>query len=135
MLTYGLNKDIKYALLESLDSSRNGELLKQMAQLHNICTMAETLVLSLPKINGLERFPADYLRMNQLNAKAAKYLLSRGRPKEILALLEPDALDLDNTPEDFVTVADEFEVIYNKYVFFVNFLNQRREIGELRNEK
>lgn len=133
-LTYGLNKDIKFALLESLGSSGD-KIAQQMARLYNIKTMMETLTLSLPKINGMDQFPDDYLRMNQINAKAVKYLLSRGLLKEIPAILELDALELDTTPEDFASVADEFEEIYNKYVFFLDYLNRRRGMMEVQDVK
>lgn len=126
-LTYGLNKDIKFTLLESLGSdSDSNKIAQQMTQLYNIKTMAETLMLSLPKINNMEHFPADYLRMNQLNAKAVKHLLSRGILKEVPLMLESDALDIDTTPEDFSSVVDEFDGLYSKYIFFIDYLSKRR---------
>lgn len=126
-LTYGLNKDIKFTLLESLGSdSDSNKIVQQMTQLYNIKSMTETLMLSLPKINNMEHFPADYLRMNQLNAKAVKHLLSRGILKEVPLMLESDALDIDTTPEDFSSVVDEFDSLYSKYIFFIDYLSKRR---------
>lgn len=126
-LTYGLNKDIKLVLLESLGSnSDSNKIAQQMAQLYNIKTMAKTLMLSLPKINNMEHFSADYLRMNQLNAKAIKHLLSRGILKEVPLMLESDALAIDTTPGDFSLVADEFGNLYSKYIFFIDYLSKRR---------